>query len=171
MIPYKYHLSSKLISSLTCLKKLRKLYTIYRMKKIRIILASRSKARSRILRQCGIPHTVMASNAKEIMNQKKNPRYNVRINAHRKAQAIAKTLQRGFVIGADTLVLLGKRLIGKPKSKQEARALLEAFSGKNNFTLHGSLPQGCRKQQISRSNHRHHDKGKTNSQKQIQYVS
>ena len=100
------------------------------MKKLRIILASGSSARSHILSQCGIPHTVMASNVKEIMDVSKGPRYNARINARRKAQAIAEKVKDGIVIGADSLVLLGRRLIGKPKSKQDAQKLLTAFSGK-----------------------------------------
>ncbi len=108
------------------------------MKKPRIILASSSKARSRILSQCGIPHTVMVSNAQEIMDAKRGPRYNAQINAQRKAQTIAKRLKNGIIIGADTLVLLGKRLIGKPQSKQDAKKLLKAFSGKT-ITLYTGL--------------------------------
>lgn len=100
------------------------------MKKIRIILASSSKARSRILSQCGIAHTAMPSNAREIMDERKGPRYNARINARRKAQAIARRVKGGIVIGADSLVLLGRRLIGKPQSKKDAREILKALSGK-----------------------------------------
>lgn len=100
------------------------------MKTTPIILASASKARSQILRLCGIPHKIKVSNVCEILDSHKGPGYNARINAYRKAQAVSSTLKRGYVIAADSLVLLGRRLVGKPKSKKEAKKLLRLFSGK-----------------------------------------
>jgi len=99
------------------------------MKK-KIILASASKRRSKILKECGIQHKVVVSKASEKMEHKKGARYNVLHNACVKAEQIAKREKNVFIIGADTLVLLGKRLIGKPKTKREAKRLLKAFSGK-----------------------------------------
>jgi septum formation protein len=95
-----------------------------------VILASASRRRSKILKRCGIPHRVVISNVPEKMDHARGARYNVLYNAGVKAGAIAKRYRRGFIIGADTVVLLGKRLIGKPKTKREARRLLAAFSGK-----------------------------------------
>ena len=96
----------------------------------KIILASASKRRSRILTECGILHRVVISNAHEKMDHKRGARFSVLYNATLKAEDIAGRYKKGFVIGADTVVLLGRRLIGKPKTKKEARSLLEAFSGK-----------------------------------------
>lgn len=96
----------------------------------KIILASASKRRSKILKECGIPHRVVISGAAEKMDHKKGPEFNVLHNARAKAEKIADRHKNGFVVGADTVVLLGKRLIGKPKTKKEARKLLEAFSAK-----------------------------------------
>ena len=98
--------------------------------KYKIILASASKRRSRILKECGILHRVVISNARENMDHKRGVKFNVLYNARVKAKKIADKYKEGFVIGADTIVLLGKRLIGKPKTKKEARSLLRAFSGK-----------------------------------------
>ncbi len=98
--------------------------------KHRIILASASKRRSRILRECGIPHRVLVSGAPEKMEHKKGARFNALCNARGKAQRIAYRQGEGFIIGADTIVLLGKRLIGKPKTGKEAKRLLKAFSAK-----------------------------------------
>jgi len=98
--------------------------------KCKIILASASKRRSKILKECGIEHTVVISNILEKMDHKKGARLNVLYNARLKAKKIADGYKKGFVIGADTVVLLGKRLIGKPKTRKEARSLLKAFSGK-----------------------------------------
>ena len=98
--------------------------------KYKIILASASKRHSKILKECGIAHRVVLSNVLEKMDYKRGARFNVLRNAQVKAEKIAQRYRAGFIIGADTVVLLGKRLIGKPKTRKEARALLKAFSGK-----------------------------------------
>lgn len=98
--------------------------------KYKIILASASRRRSRILKECGIAHKVAVSDACEKMDCKKGARCTVVHNARAKAEKIAARYKDGFVIGADTLVLLGKQLIGKPKTKSEAVGFLKAFSGK-----------------------------------------
>jgi len=98
--------------------------------KYKIILASASKRRSRILKECGIPHKVVITNARERMDHKRGARFNVLHNARVKAEKIADRYKEGLVIGADTVVLLRRRLIGKPKTRKEAIALLKAFSGR-----------------------------------------
>jgi septum formation protein len=98
--------------------------------KYKIILASASRRRSKILTECGIAHKVAVSDACEKMDCKKGARFTVVHNARAKAEKIADRYKDGFVIGADTLVLLGKQLIGKPKTKSEAAVFLKAFSGK-----------------------------------------
>lgn len=96
----------------------------------KIILSSASKRRSRILKECGIPHRVVVSKIPEKIDHKRGARFCVLHNARAKAEKTAERHKDAFVIGADTVVLLGKRLVGKPRTKKEARALLEAFSGK-----------------------------------------
>lgn len=98
--------------------------------KYRIILASASKRRSKILKECGIAHTVAISNVAEKMDSKKGARFNVLHNAKVKAEKVADRYRQGFVIGADTVVVSGKQLIGKPKTAKEAKSLLRIFSGK-----------------------------------------
>jgi len=121
------------------------------MKKTPIILASGSKARSKILSQCGIAHTIKVSHAKEIMDPKRGPAYNAGVNARRKVEAVSKTVKDGFVIGADSIVLLGKRLIGKPKTKTEAQQLLKSFSGKTISLYTGLYVKNARNKQCAHS--------------------
>ena len=97
---------------------------------MRIILASASKRRSKILKECGIPHRVVVSCVSEKMDRKKGAKFNVLYNARIKAEKIAVRYKKSIIIGADTVVLLGKRIIGKPKTRKEAKSLLRAFSGK-----------------------------------------
>ena len=97
---------------------------------VRIILASASKRRSKILESCGISHRVVISNVPEKMDHERSAKFNVLHNARVKAEKIADRYKKSVVIGADTVVLLGKRLIGKPKTRKEAKSLLRLFSGK-----------------------------------------
>ena len=103
----------------------------------KIILASASKRRSEILSSCGIRHRIFKTNAEEVHFQNRTPGWNVRENARRKALLCAKGHKDSIVIAADTLVVLNKRLIGKPKNKTEAKGLFRAFSGKRLEVISG----------------------------------
>lgn len=94
-----------------------------------IILSSASKRRSEILSSCGIRHKVFTSNAEEVHFQQRTPAWNVRENARRKAHICAKKYKNNVIIAADTLVVLNKQLIGKPKNEIEAKKLFKTFSG------------------------------------------
>ncbi len=107
------------------------------MMKYNIILASKSKRRSKILKECGIPHEVVVSSVHEKMDHKKGAEFNVLYNARIKAEKVAAGYKEGYIVGADTLVLLEKRLIGKPKTRKEAISLLKSFSGKTVFVYTG----------------------------------
>ncbi|PIP67970.1 MAG: septum formation protein Maf [Candidatus Omnitrophica bacterium CG22_combo_CG10-13_8_21_14_all_43_16] len=95
-----------------------------------IILASGSKRRREILASCGIKHKVVPSNAVEYMTISRLPEQVAMINARIKAEAVAKKFKSGYVIGADTVVLLGKKIIGKPKNASHAKKMLKEMSGK-----------------------------------------
>lgn len=94
-----------------------------------IILASHSKRRSEILRSCGIRHKVIRSGIREIAKGR-FPERIAMVNALSKAAKVAHNLDSGYVIGADTVVKLGRYIIGKPRNKSHAKAMLRAMSGK-----------------------------------------
>jgi septum formation protein len=96
----------------------------------KIILASASKRRSDILSSCGIKHKIFVSNADEVHLQSRTAAWNVRENARRKALLCAKKHKNSIIVAADTLVVLGRRLIGKPENEKDAKLLFRAFSGK-----------------------------------------
>ncbi|MCX5692988.1 MAG: Maf family protein [Candidatus Omnitrophica bacterium] len=95
-----------------------------------IILASNSRRRREILASCGIAHKVMPSNATEYMTASKLPEQVAMINARIKAETVARKIKSGYVIGADTVVLLGAKIIGKPKNASHAKKMLKEMSGK-----------------------------------------
>jgi len=94
----------------------------------KIILASKSKARQRLLRQIGLKFKVIASSARESRRLKGGCAELVTGNALRKARDVAQRVNSGVVIAADTVVLVGKRIIGKPKDIKDAARSLKLIS-------------------------------------------
>ncbi len=103
----------------------------------KVILASRSKARKALLTQIGIKPIVAGSGVKERRTLKNGCAHLVIDNAMRKAQAIARKFPKGVVIGADTVVLVGKRIIGKPKDTKDAIKTLKLLSRKPQWVYTG----------------------------------
>ena len=96
-----------------------------------IILASTSPRRKELFAKLGIPFTIETSEYEEDMTLKLTPRKLALVLSRGKAAAVAKKHKVGIVIGADTFVVLGNHLLGKPKSEDEAKKMLRRQSGKS----------------------------------------
>ncbi|MFH0764215.1 MAG: nucleoside triphosphate pyrophosphatase [Candidatus Omnitrophota bacterium] len=94
----------------------------------RIILASKSKARQKLLRQIGLKFRAAEPHAKEASRLKGKCGLFVINNAVRKAENVAARFRSGVVIAADTVVLVGNRIIGKPKNLKDAYRALKILS-------------------------------------------
>lgn len=94
----------------------------------RLYLASSSPRRRELLEGMGIEYVLRAVPTDEETNA--SPREAVAVLARRKAEAAAAGLTEGLVLGADTLVALSGKAMGKPRDAGEACAMLEALSGK-----------------------------------------
>jgi septum formation protein len=94
-----------------------------------IILASASERRSQILSSCNIPHRIVVSGAEESLDADRSVSEVVQINALSKAEIVAVDAGESVVIGADTLVVHEKDIIGKPVDEDAARDMLIKFSG------------------------------------------
>ena len=103
----------------------------------KIILASRSKARQKLLRQIGLRFITAESSAEESRLIKTDCRGLVIGNALKKARDVAKRYNSGIVIGADTAVLVGGRLIGKPSNMKDAHRTLRLLSKKPQWVYSG----------------------------------
>lgn len=91
----------------------------------KIILASKSKARQKILKQIGLKFKVDTAAVKEIRYIKGGVSKLVVKNALKKAAAVSKKYKHGIIIAADTIVLVGKKIIGKPKNVNDAFNILK----------------------------------------------
>lgn len=95
-----------------------------------LILASQSPRRKLLLRQIGLTFTVRPSDVREDLWDHETPRHNAKRIALSKAVKVAGEVKSGIVIGADTIVVLGKSILGKPRSATEARRMLRRLSGR-----------------------------------------
>ena len=102
------------------------------MKKINIILASKSPQRKKIIDKLNFSYGVIKStiNEKEIIENYKDPISACKKIAQLKATEISNLYPKSLIIGADTIVYLNNSIIGKPKNKIEAFDILNQLSGK-----------------------------------------
>ena len=99
-----------------------------------LILASKSPRRQALLARITNEFTVIPSDAEEI--DFGSPRERVVASARTKARTVG-TQHSGIILGADTLVVVGDHVMGKPRSRQEADTMLRALSGRSHFVLTG----------------------------------
>ena len=114
-----------------------------------LVLASSSPRRREILARLGLEATVVPPAVDERRRPGEAPIDFVRRAAREKALAVARglsaavTLPRAppgagtWVIGADTVVVVGEEPLGKPRDGAEARAMLAALSGREHRVLTG----------------------------------
>ena len=103
----------------------------------KIILASQSKQRQRLLKQIGLRFISAKSDVKEDMRLKSGCADLVMDNALKKAKDVAKRYNSGIVIAADTVVLSGKKIIGKPKNLDDAFRTLKLISRRPQWVYTG----------------------------------
>jgi len=94
----------------------------------KIYLASDSKARKKLLNILGIKFKVIPSRyTKEKKAGRSYPDI-VKANALNKAKEVSSRIKQGVVIGADTIVVQGDRIYGKPRDLKDARKMLKRLS-------------------------------------------
>ena len=102
-----------------------------------IILASTSPRRQELLKTLGLNFYVAGSRYPEDMTLDLKPIDLVKYLARGKAKAVAENYHKEVVIGADTIVVLGKKIMGKPKNEANAAAMLKALSGRVHQVITG----------------------------------
>ena len=102
----------------------------------KIILASKSKVRKKILDQNNISVQVQPSNIdedlvkKSLIKEKSSPENIAKNLAELKANKISQKEINFLVIGADSVIDLNGELISKPKNRKEALEILKKLNGK-----------------------------------------
>lgn len=104
---------------------------------LKIYLASKSPRRRKLLKQLGIKFNSFSVDLHEEIFDGEHPIQTVkRLALHKSDEAVSK-IKDGIVITADTIVVLGKEIIGKPKNEKEAFHILSKLSGKTHTVYTG----------------------------------
>lgn len=105
-----------------------------------LILASASPRRREILQAAGIRFEVAPTGLSERPEKAESAEEFVRRMAVEKAEAVLGRLAQPCIspiLGADTIVVIGERMLGKPASAEEARRMLRLLSGQEHRVLTG----------------------------------
>jgi len=113
-----------------------------------IILASASPRRAELLSQLGIRFRIVPASINEAVRADELPSDYVQRIANEKAEAVFAS-ESGIILSADTSVVLGKRIFGKPACYEEAADMLLALSGRRHEVLTAvTLMDGERAQHV-----------------------
>ena len=107
----------------------------------KIILASKSKVRKKILDEHNISNEVRPSNVDEdiikisLLKEKASPEIISKNLAELKANKVSAADKDNLVLGADSVIDLDGELISKPNSRSEALMILKKLNGKKHFLI------------------------------------
>lgn len=104
-----------------------------------LILASKSPRRKELLAQMGVGEfSILSPDVEEIVDHTLSPEEIVQSLALQKAKA-TQPLTEGtpLIIGADTIVVAGGEILGKPKDETHALAMLDTLSGRSHQVFTG----------------------------------
>jgi septum formation protein len=109
----------------------------------RLVLASASPRRRELLAQAGVtPDLIEPCDLNETPEPGEAPRRLAARLALAKARAAAALHADAFVLAADTVVALGRRVIGKPDDEAHARDMLGRLSGRGHRVITGVAVRG-----------------------------
>ena len=107
----------------------------------KIILASKSKVRKKILDKYNILNEVKPSNVDEdvvklsLLKEKVSPEIISRNLAELKANKVSQSFSDNLVLGADSVIDLEGELISKPNNRNEALEILKKLNGKKHYLV------------------------------------
>jgi len=103
-----------------------------------LVLASSSPRRAMLLRSLGLQFTTVKPRATESGDAGLPPGELVKMNSKNKANSVAvESTDDVLILGADTVVYLEGRVLGKPRDLEQAREMLGALSAKRHFVYTG----------------------------------
>ena len=106
-------------------------------KEPRIILASSSPRRADLLRSIGVEFEIAPSQVQERPHTGEAPADYITRLARAKVISIARKREQGLVIGADTIVVLDGKILGKPVDEADAVRMLRSLSGRWHAVMTG----------------------------------
>jgi len=102
-----------------------------------IVLASASPRRSELLNTLGVRFVIDPSQVVEKPFANEAPPDYIMRMARAKAVEVARRSEGGLIIGADTVVVLDGKILGKPSDEEDAKKMLQLLSGKWHAVMTG----------------------------------
>lgn len=102
-----------------------------------IYLASASPRRKELLEKHGVHFHIVSAEITEIIDTRFSPAVNAMGIAFQKTLAAKTNGIQGIILGCDTIVVVDDEILGKPKSRQEAKEMLQQLSGKTHEVVSG----------------------------------
>ena len=102
-----------------------------------IILASASPRRKELLEKIGLKFEVEASGYDEEIDAGLDPSELVRQLSIKKAKSVAAEHKNALIIAADTIGVMGEKILGKPHTENEAYKMLQEINGKSHLVITG----------------------------------
>ena len=103
----------------------------------RIILASASPRRKELLEQVGAECEIIPAVGEEIITDSSPQQAVLDLAAQKAAEVAAKVREDAIILGADTVVAFGDKILGKPKDEADAKQMLSLLSGKTHSVYTG----------------------------------
>ncbi len=98
---------------------------------VRVILASQSPRRRELLTLVGITHDVLPADIDETVWPNEEPVPHCERLARSKAETLAAQHPEALVIGSDTIVVVDGDILGKPRDREEAIAMVTRLAGRS----------------------------------------
>lgn len=104
-----------------------------------LVLASASPRRKELLKDAGYDFTIETSDKEGSLDGITPPdKFAVRCAINKAEDVFSRVEKSGVVVlGADTIVCLDGKILGKPKDEEEARGMLKSLSGKTHEVITG----------------------------------
>lgn len=101
----------------------------------RVVLASASPRRHDLLHLIGIAHEVVPADIDESVRPRESPRKHAERLAREKAVAVSARDSGIVAIGADTIVIIDKKILGKPANTVDAGSMLNLLNGREHTVV------------------------------------
>lgn len=106
-------------------------------KKIKITLASKSPRRRKLLKQLKFKFTSISVDTEEKVHRGEKPSLAVKRISKEKLDKAKESVRQGIIITADTIVVLNRQVIGKPKNEKDAYRILSLLSNNTHIVYTG----------------------------------
>lgn len=119
-------------------------------RKPHLVLASSSPRRKELLNALGIRFEIVPSTVEEATLNGESPEDQVSRLALAKAEDVTRQFPDTWVLGADTIVVIDGRILGKPRDEEDAKSMLAILAGRTHEVYTGyalinsRFPEECR---------------------------